>query len=219
MDNTIIVSVITPVGPEFDGLDDCLRSFIGKAKEDTYEVIIGINEGDYKNIGIALEYSEIIPLKTFIWDGRQGYYHMHEKTNWLAEKAVGEFIWWLSDECRIITGGWVKEFIRCRKYHYQPTLIHPKTLPVPGAKYPAMNRMWYEMTGKFTGHPSLDSWLNTIKERANARQEIVDIKIREVERPEEQTNRGKAMGTGEEWNTKKIEKEINKEVKKIKHYK
>jgi hypothetical protein len=214
--SNIIVSIIIPVGFVYSGLDRFLDSFIGKEAQKNYEIILGIDEGDFKNIGVAFEYQDKLPLKTFIWDKGSGYYKMHEKTNWLAKNAEGEFIWWLSDECRMITWGWAKKFIELRKNAHRPTLIHPKTRPVDGAKYPAINRCWHEKTGQFTGHPSLDSWLNTVRERAKARWEVVNVKIKEVKRPKKETARGKVMGMGEKWISPKLEKEINEEVNKLK---
>jgi hypothetical protein len=212
----IICSIIIPVGFEYSGLDECLKSFIGKEAKGNYEILLGIDEGDFKNIGVAFEYQDKLPLETFIWDKGSGYYKMHLKTNWLAKKTKGEFIWWLSDECRIITWNWAKKFIELRKYNHRPALIHPKTKPVEGAKYPAINRNWHERTKQFTGHPSLDSWLNTVRERANARWGVVNIKIKEVERPKEETRKGKIMGVGELWISPKLEKEISEEVNKLK---
>ena len=212
--NTPLVSIIIPVGFKFSGLDKCLKSFIGKQK-DGYEILIGIDEGDIKNERIIDSFKDKLLIKKYIWREDSGYYTMHLKTNWLAEKTRGKFIWWLSEECRMITKNWVEDFIEPLKYANRPTLLHPHTKPVAGAKYPAINRCWYETTGHFTGHPSLDSWLNTVRERSGARWGMVNTKIREVERPPRQTIRGKIKGMGELWVSKKLDEEMNKDAKKI----
>ncbi len=209
-----MVSVIVPVGFEYDELEDFLKSFLNKESKG-YEILVGIDSGDIKNIKIVNKYKNKLPVEYFIWS-EPGYYCMHEKSNMLASHARGSYVWWLSDECRMITKDWVrriKEETRGR-----PLVAHPITEPADGSKHPLVSREWIRITGRFAGFPSIDSWINTVRERSNARWKQINVRVEEVERDPEQTVRGKRMGSNEFWQTKEVEDEINEDAKKLKQY-
>jgi hypothetical protein len=213
--NNITVSIIIPVGCEYGGFEDCLKSFVGRGDEG-FEILVGLDGEDIMNFNIARIFSRELPLRIFCFDDFGGYYKMHLKTNALAKEAKGDYIWWLSDECRILTNNWVNKFKNIRIDPKEETiLVQPRTKPVDGAKYPAISRAWYKKTKQFTGHPSLDSWLNTVREKADIGWTIIGVDIEEVERDKKETDRGKVMGTGDEWGTQKMEKRLNKEAKKL----
>jgi len=209
----IICSIIIPVGFEYDGLDKCLKSILKSDDSNNYEVLVGIDEGDIKNEKIIDEINSS-KIRRVIWRGEQGYAYMHEKSNELALKAWGDVIWWLSDECRIITKNWTE--ILKKELKNNAMVMHPITIPQDGSKHPMVSRDWVEATGKFAGFPSIDSWINTVRERSGVKWKQIEITVQEIERDPEQTRKGKMRGSNEFWETEEVENRMTEDAEKLK---
>ena len=168
MDKRPLVSILIPVGFAYDGIKECLESLIKNTKDfQRIEVLIKLDQGDKKNLEIVQSFQDRLPIKIVIMDGRGGYADLHLYTNTLAKSAQGEFIWWWSDEVRILTPDWdeiiekecISQIGGLAKFDFD-------VKPVGGAKYPMLSHKWIEITGRWCNHPSIDSWVNTVAEKA-----------------------------------------------------
>lgn len=227
----ILVSILIPVGFEYEGIEGCLQSLVDKTEDpERVEVLVKLDDGDEKNLNIVESFKIKLPhLRIIIMDGSKGYADLHKYTNRLAQEAQGIFLWWWSDEVRMITQNWDREFINCTSYQDKIAKFSVNLLPLSGEKYPIITKKWVEITGHWCQHPSIDSWVNTVSEPLLHKGFLLIHKLNiNIEDETSVYQAGMKKGSARKgiipsqfvrgWDWEEVQKEVRQDAKKLKQY-
>jgi len=204
------ISIIMPVRPHFtDALELSLGSLSQHTRnKDNVEIFIKYDDDSPETAECAQSFKDL-NITTVEMSGKYRFWGLAYYTNELAKLTSGDLIWWWSDELIVMTSGWDVEYLRATAATRNKIRVYHTHNTTCGHSYPAMTRVLYETIGKFTGHPSLDTWLAYLLQPfPGTSMVITTVRTADVERlrmvspppsPQPQERIAQAFGTDEHY--------------------
>lgn len=152
------ISIIIPVRKNSPFIKFFLDSFFQNTSDPkNVELLLGLAHDDTSGR------IESFNIKNIVLDQRKRKFGVPDYSNQLALASVGKLVWWLSDEVIIKTKNYDQLLAEyANKYADKIYKFSSNGIDGGGWAYPLLTRKWIELTGKFTGHVSIDSWISTI---------------------------------------------------------
>jgi len=154
-----------PNHPEYiRGALESLRQLT--TEKSAVEILIKVDIGDVYTLTEVLGYEKDLFIKIIRMDGSKKRLGLVEYTNKLAEESTGRFLWFWSDETRVLTEGWQGRFRAMDSLADTLVLLFVEDTKGAGDIYPIISRKLYQAAGRFCGHIAVDTWWEAIHSRS-----------------------------------------------------
>ncbi len=174
------VSVLLPTRKRVNLLVGVLDSLIGLASTpNAVEVLLKIDEDDDWTLSSLNQLNSLYPFRAFVGPRGGGYHDMHHWNNYLASKALGNWLVVFNDDARILTPAWDQHVSA-----YSPggdrgniLLLLFHIINKPGAR--ELFAVWhgvYDLFGYLSPVVQTDMWLSTVLDMAQ-RAIWADVKV------------------------------------------
>ena len=158
---TKLISIIIPCRPNRpDLITGALQSLVDKtAQKERLEVLVKVDIGDDKTLEAVNSFQDKLSVKAILMDGSGGKANLAAYTNELAKQATGVFVWWWSDEVRILTDEW-DLLIAVRECDADKIVALYFSIEKGNCGcYPMITKKWLNVTGRWSYHTPIDWWV------------------------------------------------------------
>lgn len=163
----MLVSILISARPGMPSIiTSCLQSLVEKTVDKSkVEILIKVDIGDTTTLEAVNSFKDKLLIRVVEMDGTNAFCDLAVYTNELVHQSTGKFIWWWSDEVRILTQNWDNLLASFENWSNRIAYLHTPIANIPGTVYPMITRKWVEVTGRWSAHYSIDGWVNTIRDK------------------------------------------------------
>ncbi len=162
-----LISIIIPCRPgRPDLIASCLQSLVDKtADKSRLEVLVKVDRGDHDTLAAVEGFHDQLPVRAILMDGLRGKEDLAVYTNELAKQAVGEFVWWWSDEIVMLTDGWDLVIAERESDADGFDVLLADIEKGTYGCYPMVTKKWLDTTGRWTWFSAIDWWIWAVCQR------------------------------------------------------
>ena len=121
----------------------------------------------------------------------------------------------------MLTEKWDSILARKKEYFDKVALLYPRRDHVIGDVYPIITKKWFDITGRFAGHPSVDGWTNEVAHQSGGLAEVA--RVDEIEIKDTTFCGETKVDSGPDFpvldlHSPEVQEDLKKDVDKIKRY-
>lgn len=170
-----LVSLLMPSRSRYDYCRDSMISVFENCHDpEQVEIILCTDDDDSYNYQWVNDFawrSHVVPLEF----PRYGNMNLHKYINHAALRSDSKWLMLWNDDVKMITKGWDK-FLRETGVLFETLSPNVRQLPM-SCLFPIIPRKWVEITGRFSGVCSNDSWVERISRNLGILRLLPEIEI------------------------------------------
>lgn len=183
MNEPKLVSIILPTRGRANQFDECLNQLIDcTADMSRIELCLKVDADDTPTLRLVEDLLDIwrdgeIQVKTLILQRHpEGYGRLYEYYNLLGAIASGDWLFHYSDDAFMKTDGWDTKLHELLEDGLHDIVCLQPTMNGDPNCFPIISRKWFEITGHFSLHISLEGWVERVAKELGVMKPIgIDI--------------------------------------------